>query len=128
MYVGDISHIDHGTVDRFDRQVGHVLDIDNCVVQIDGVFQRVDFLRADRNDDVLCCQCIGHILCTQTQRLQFRQLKVNLYQTHLAAVGKRNGCTRHRDQRCAHQVQAIVGQVLFRQTFAGQGQLQNRHR
>ena len=85
-------------------------------------------MRADWNDDVLCCQCIRHILCAQTQRLQFRQLEVNLYQTHLATVRKRNGCTRYRDQRSAHQVQAVVSQILFRQAFAGQGQLQNRHR
>ncbi len=96
--VGDVAHIHHRAVHRFDRQVGEVFQIRRRGVEIDRVFERADLLRADRREQILRGERVGHVLAGESARLQRIRIEIDLHLARLAAERIRNRRARHGDQ------------------------------
>ncbi|MDQ1094491.1 hypothetical protein QE400_003904 [Xanthomonas sacchari] len=129
--VADMRHVadEHrGAVDRLHRQVAEFRDVRWRVVELQRVFVLADLLRSHRRDEVLRRQRVGHVLRRQAARLQRRRVDVDLDLAGLAAERVRNRRAGHGGQLRADDVEPEVGQVLLGEPFAGQRQLDDRHR
>ena len=87
MHVGHVTHIDHRAVDGLDRQIVERGNIAGRSVQIDGVFERADFLGPGRSDQVLNRQGVDHVVCGECLGLQRLLIEVDLHLPRLAAIG-----------------------------------------
>ena len=101
-HVRDVAQVDHRAVDGLDRQVAEVVDRRTAIVELDGVFEAADLLRADRRDQVLRGQRVGDILAGQAARLHGGRVEVDLDLALLAAEREGDRRARHGDQRRAH--------------------------
>src|SRR5471032_816053 len=126
--VGDIVDINRGAIDRLDRQVAQRFERERRVVQLQRVFVIADFFRTDWRQQVLRGERIGDVLGRQAACLQCSWVDVDLYLARLAPkrIGDRR--TGHRHQRRTQLVQSKVTEVLFGETFARQGELDDRYR
>ena len=61
-HMGDVAHVDHGAVDRLDRQVAEIVESRRRVVELERIFVAADLLRAGRRDQVLRGERVGDIL------------------------------------------------------------------
>ncbi len=125
---GDVAHIEHGAVDAADRQVAEFVDLHRGIVEIDGVFERTDLLGTDRRDQVLRGQCVGNVLAGQAARLQRAGVEIDGDLPLLAAERKRNRRAGHGDELRAQLVEGDVLRLLFVEAFAGQRDVDDRHR
>ena len=97
-------------------------------VELDEVFERADFLRAGRQDQILRADGRDHIVARQAVRAQGLRVKIHLHLALLAAVGKGHRGALHRRQLGAQDGIAQVEQMRFGQRrTARQRQLQDRH-
>ncbi len=126
-HVGDVADVHGRAIDHLDRHRAEFVDRRWRIVELHGVFERADLLRADRRDQVLCRQRVGDVLAGQSARLQRGRVEVDLHLAALAAERIRDGCAFDGDQARAHDVEAKIGQRLLGKTLAGQRQLQDRH-
>ena len=104
------------------------LDRRRGVIEIDRIFEGADFFRADGSDDVLRGERVGHVLAGEAARPHRCRIDIDLDLAEFAAKRIRHGRAGNGDDRNAHKVQAEVEQPLLRQPFAGQGELDDRHR
>ncbi len=72
-HAGDVADIDHGAVDRLDRQVAEVFHLERRIVELDVVFEAADLLGADRRDQVLRGERVGDVLARKPAGLQRRR-------------------------------------------------------
>ena len=128
--VADLRHIanvDHRAVDALDRQVAQCLDRGRRIVELDGVLEFPDLLRAHWRDQILGRERIGHVLAGKAARLQGIRIEIDLHLPRLASKRKGNRRPRHRDQRYAHDIEAEIGERLLGQALAGKRKLNDRH-
>ena len=126
-HLGDVAHIDHRPVDRLDRQVAELVELRGRVVELDRIFEVADLLGADRRDQVLGGEGVGDVLAREAPGLHRRGIEIDLNLAQFAAEGIGDGGARHGDERRAELVDADIRQPLFREAFARQRQLQDRH-
>ena len=113
MNIGHISYVDHGTIHTFDGQVAQFQNVVGCVVQTHAVFHTAYFLSANRHNQILCRQRIGHILRRKISGLECCRIQINLNQALLTPIGVGNGGPWNGDQGRAHRVDTHVEQVLL---------------
>ena len=125
--VCDVVNIDHGAIGGLDRQIAEAFDRQRRVVQVDGIFELADLLRAHRGNDVLRRQRIGDILRRQSARLQRGRIEIDLDLALLAAKGPWDRGPRHGHERRPQLVGRDVEQILFCQSLTHQRDLNDRH-
>jgi len=116
---GDVAHINHGAVDRLDRQVAELLDLERRVVELHGVFEDADLLGADRRNQVLARPACwrrpgptGRAPCNAEGSRSIWNLPL------LATVGVGDRSTRHGHQRraqllrCRYPARLLLGQAF----------------
>ncbi len=112
-HVADITDEDGGAVDGLDRNVVEILDRADGVVQLDRVLLAAELDVADRDDEVLCGDGVGHVLRREAFRLQRLRIEVDLHLSDFAAVGIRNGGAGHGAERGAHEILRHVENLLL---------------
>jgi hypothetical protein len=112
-HMADVVNVDHGAVDRFDRQIAERLDRGRGVVEIDRVFVGADLLGADRRDQVLRGERVGDVLAGEPMRAHLLRVDINLNLTKLAAERVGHGRAGHGHDRHANEVQAEIEQRLL---------------
>ena len=96
MNVSDVADAHSRAIDRLDRQDVHGLDRIGRVVQMDNIFLVADFLRSDRNDQVLPADRPDDVLGREAVRTQFLRIDVDL---HLTDAHRHKARERRRPRR-----------------------------
>ena len=127
MHVRHIVHVHHGAAHALDRKIREIRNLRWRIVEVDRVFVVADFLGAGRSQNILCGKRIGDILSCKPKRLHGARIEVVHHLRRLAAEGKRNAGALHRDQPCAHEIEAEIRQILLRESVARERELDDGH-
>ena len=121
-----IAQINGGARRLLDRQVRDLIDRARRAVGADVVLALPDLDRARRRHDILQGDRVQNIARRDALRLHRVLIHVDGDLPLFAAVWRRHHRSRNRDQLRAHRVGGDVVQLLLREVFSRQTDLQNR--
>ena len=91
--MGHLADGNQGAIDGLDRQIIELVDGFGAVVEQYRVFIGAELGGAHRDDLVLRCQCVAHVLCRQAFGCQGLGVEVEGDLTLFTAHGGRHGQT-----------------------------------
>ena len=83
----NIAQCDYRTVDCLDRQRIQCIEFLGAAIELYVIFERTDFLRPSRQDQILRHEGIGHFFWRQSFGAQQVRIKVDDNLSVLAAIG-----------------------------------------
>ena len=127
MHVGDIAQRDDRAVDLLHRKVVDPVEQHRARVERDVPVELADLGVTGRQHEILRRDRVDHVGRRHVVRLHGLLIEVDLRLENLAAVGGRHRRAGDGGKLRPNEILPEIEQLHFRQFFAGQRQLQDRH-